>query len=54
MAMVYVLQTFRNYLLGGHFKMYTNYSMMKYLVNNSALGGRYCDGYHFSRNMTLK
>ena len=37
--MVYVLQKFRHYLLGGHFKMYTNHYALKYLVNKPALGG---------------
>ena len=44
LAMVYVLQKFRHYLLGGHFKMYTNQSTLKYLVNNPLLGGRFVDG----------
>jgi hypothetical protein len=38
--MVYVLQKFCHYFLGGHFKMFTNHSMMKYLVNKPMLGGR--------------
>eukprot|EP00253_Pinus_taeda_P021031 PITA_21031 len=42
LAMVYVLQKFRHYLLGGHFKMYTNHSTLKYLVNKTVLGGRIC------------
>jgi hypothetical protein len=29
LAMVYALQTFRHYLLGGHFKMFTNHSALK-------------------------
>ena len=40
LAMVYALQKFRHYLLGGHFKMYTDHSTLKYLVNNPMLGGR--------------
>jgi hypothetical protein len=40
LAMVYVLQKFRHYLLGGHFKMSTDHSMLKYLVNKPMLGGR--------------
>ena len=40
LAMVYTLQKFRNYLLGGHFKMYTDHSALKCLVNNPMLGGR--------------
>ena len=34
LAMVYALQIFWHYLLGRHFKMYTNHSTLKYLVNN--------------------
>ena len=40
LAMVYALQKFRHYLLGGHFKMYTDHSVLKYLVNKPVLGGR--------------
>jgi hypothetical protein len=40
--MVYALQKFMHYLLGSHFKMYTNLSSLKYLVNNPLLGGRIC------------
>jgi hypothetical protein len=39
-AMVYALQKFHHYLLGGHFKMFTDHSMLKYLVNKTVLGGR--------------
>jgi hypothetical protein len=42
LAMVYVLHKFRHYLLGGHFKMFTDHSVLKYLVNKLALGGRIC------------
>jgi hypothetical protein len=42
LAMVYVLQKFRHYLLGGHLKMFTDHSVMKYLVNNPLFGGRIC------------
>ena len=38
--MVYALQKFRNYLLGVHFKMFTDYSTLKYLVNKTVLGGK--------------
>lgn len=54
LAMVYELQKFRNYLLGGHFKMYTNHSTLKYLVNKPMLRGESTDGCYCSRNMTLK
>ena len=37
--MVYTIQKFRHYFLGGHFKMYTDNSALKYLVNNPLLGG---------------
>jgi hypothetical protein len=42
LAMVYALQKFRHYLLGGHFNMFTNHSALKYLVNKPVLGGRIC------------
>ena len=42
LAMVYALQKYRNYLLGGHFKMFTDHSALKYLVNNPVLGGKIC------------
>jgi hypothetical protein len=40
LAMVYALQKFHHYLLGGHFKMFTDHSTLKYLVNKTMLGGR--------------
>ena len=42
LAMVYALQKFRHYLLGSHFKMFTDHSTLKYLVNKSVLGGKIC------------
>lgn len=42
LAMGYTLQKFRHYLLGGHFKMYTDHSTLKYLVNKPVLGGNIC------------
>lgn len=42
LAMVYALQKFRHYLLGVHFKMYTDHFGLKYLVNKLALGGEIC------------
>jgi hypothetical protein len=42
LAMVYALQNFRNYLLGGHFKFFTDHSTLKYLVNKPVLEGRIC------------
>ena len=38
LTMVYALQKFRYYLLGGHFKIFTNHSALKYLVNKLVLG----------------
>jgi hypothetical protein len=40
--MVYALQKFRHYLLAGQFKMFTDHSALKYLVNKPVLGGRIC------------
>jgi hypothetical protein len=40
--MVYALQKFRHYLLGGQFKMFTDHFVLKYLVNKPLLGGRIC------------
>jgi hypothetical protein len=42
LSMVYVLQNFFHYLLGGHFKMFTYHSALKYLVNTLVLGGIIC------------
>jgi hypothetical protein len=38
--MVHALQKFRHYLLGGHFKFFTDHSALKYLVNKLVLEGR--------------
>ncbi len=40
LAIVYKLQKLRRYFLVGHFKMYTDHSVLKYLVNKSMLRGR--------------
>ena len=40
--MVYALEKFRYYLLGNHFKMFTDHSTLKYLVNKPVLGGNIC------------
>jgi len=40
--MVYALQKYQHYLLGGHFKMYTDHSTLKYVVNKLVFGGRIC------------
>lgn len=37
--MVYALQKYRHYLLGSPFKLFTDHSVLKYLVNNPVLGG---------------
>ena len=42
LEMVYALQKFRHYLLGGHFKMFTNHSALQYLFNKPVFGGRIC------------
>jgi hypothetical protein len=42
LAMVYALQKFHHCLLGGHFKIFTDHSALKYLVNKPVLGGRIC------------
>jgi len=39
LAMVYALQKYRHYLLGGHFRMYIDHSTLRYLVNKLVLGG---------------
>jgi len=40
LAMVYALQKYRHYLLGGNFKMYTDQFVLKYLVNKHVFEGR--------------
>ena len=53
-AMVYALQKFRHYLLGGHFKMFIDNSALKYLVNKPVLGrGKSADGSSYFKNLTL-
>jgi hypothetical protein len=42
LEMVCALQNFRNYLLRKHFKMFTDHSSLKYLVNKPVLGARIC------------
>jgi hypothetical protein len=42
LSMVYTVHKFRHYLLGGHFKMFTDHSALKYLVNKPVLGGIIC------------
>jgi hypothetical protein len=40
--MVYSLYKYRHYLLGKHFKMFTDHSDLRYLVNKPVLGERIC------------
>jgi len=42
LAMVYALQKYRHYILGGHFRMYTDHSDLRYMVNKPVLGVRIC------------
>lgn len=42
LTMVYALQKYWHYLLGGHFKMYTDRSVLKHLVNKPMLQGCIC------------
>jgi hypothetical protein len=42
LAMVYALHKYIHYLLGKHFKMFTDHSTLKDLVNKPVLGGRIC------------
>jgi hypothetical protein len=53
LVMVYALHKFRHYLLGSHFKMYTDHSALKYLVNKPVLGGEYVGGSYYFRNTNL-
>jgi hypothetical protein len=54
LAMVYALQKYRHYLLGQHFKMFTDNVSLRYLVNKPVLGEGYVDGHFCSRNFILK
>jgi hypothetical protein len=54
LALVYVLQKFKHYLLGKHFKMFIDHSALKYLVNKPMLGGRIYQCYFYFRNLTSK
>jgi hypothetical protein len=40
--MVYALHKFIHFLLGKHFKMFTDHSSLKYLVDNPVLAGNLC------------
>jgi hypothetical protein len=37
LTMIYALQKFRNYLLGSHFKFFTDHYALKYLINKPVL-----------------
>jgi hypothetical protein len=39
LEMVYALQKFRHYLLGSHFKMYTDHSALKIPSEQASVGG---------------
>ena len=54
LAMVYMLQKFRHYLLGGHFKVYIDHSALNYLVNKHVLAGKYAYGCCYFKNMILR
>jgi hypothetical protein len=49
--MVYALHKFRDYLLGKHFKMFTDHYALKYIVKKLVLGGGYVYGYYYSKNL---
>jgi hypothetical protein len=40
--MIYAIHNFRHYMLGSHFKFFTDHSALKYLVNKPILEGRIC------------
>jgi hypothetical protein len=42
LAIIYALQKFRHYLLGSHFKFFTDHYTLKYLINKHVLEGRIC------------
>jgi len=54
LAMVYSVQKYRNYLLGGHFRMYTDHSALKYLVNKPMLGGGSVAGHYYFKSTILR
>ena len=54
LAMVYALQKFWHYLLGSHFKMFTDHSTLKYLVNKPVLGGKICRWLLLFQDLTLR
>jgi hypothetical protein len=54
LAMVYALQKFIHYLLGKHFKIFTDHSALKHLFNKPVLGGKSVNGYFYFNNLILK
>ena len=52
--MVYSLQKFRHYLLGGKFKFFTDHSALKYLVNKPVLEGRICHWFLLFQEFTFE
>ena len=42
LGMVFAVQKFRHYLLGGHFKMYIDHFALSYLVNKHVFGVKIC------------
>ena len=54
LMMVYALQKFKHYLLGGHFQMYTDRLALKYLVNKPMLGVISVDGFSCFKNLILR
>jgi len=54
LAMMYSLQKFSHYLLGCHFKFFTNHSALKYLVNKPVLEGLICGWLLFFQAFSFK
>jgi hypothetical protein len=54
LVMVYSLYKYIHYLLGKHFKMFTNHSSFRYLVNKPMLGGRICKWILFFQEFDFK
>ena len=52
--MVYSLQKFCHYLLGGMFKFFTDHSALKYLVNKPVLEGRICRWFLLFQEFTFE
>ena len=54
LVVFYALQKLRHYLLGGHFKMYIDHLVLKYLVNKPVLGEISINGSSCFNNFILK